>query len=689
MRSPSEDRPGLAREVSARALAVAGLLAVAVTQPVLDVFGRNPPFFTSGPYDDRQIVAFALTVALVPVGLATLLLAVTAALHRRAGQVGHLAIVAAVGAVLGNVVLRTAGRDGTAWAIVAGLGVAALAVWFDRTRPGRLLLQYLAVSQALFVFSFLVLSPTSRLLDEGRWQDGLGRVEVPALSGPVVVVVLDELPVTTLLSADGSIDARRFPGFAALAERTTWFRNASSNSPNTHVAVPSLLSGRVADPDGAPSFEDHPRNLFTLLGGAVPIEQYQPVTDLCPGELCPRDDPPPLRQALEDAAVVYGHRVLPPQLRDELPEIGWTWGGFGGGLGEAAEQLPDDMEQLQMLKFHVLPREEKHPARQAQVLADSIDAVDPAEPRLHLVHVTLPHFPWALTPWGTSLPIGWPYPEPYAAATGWDAQLQHQLHVLQVGALDREITAMVDDLDANGFWERGTAVVVADHGVSLTRPDVGRTLTDTNEQELLRVPLFVGGRGVAPGAVVDEPAQVIDVVPTLVDLLDIDTDWDFDGHSLFDGSEPTSSPIVGTSFDPALEIVRGHLPAHPSSEDPWRPLLAVGPHGDLVGSRVEELSRGSASERGWRMDPDVPLPAEPGAFPHLMFGVVLGTGEPPEELLVGVDGQIAGVAGGFTRVEDGWRFSAVLGEPIADGVSELELYEVDGTGAGRELRPLR
>ena len=86
----------------------------------------------------------------------------------------------------------------------------------------------------------LVLSPTAGLVRSSGSVD-LGSVTVPDPPGPIVVVVLDELPVTTLMRADGSINADRFPGFARLAERSTWFRNASVHHTSTHLAVPALL----------------------------------------------------------------------------------------------------------------------------------------------------------------------------------------------------------------------------------------------------------------------------------------------------------------------------------------------------------------------------------------------------------------------------------------------------------------
>ena len=85
----------------------------------------------------------------------------------------------------------------------------------------------------------------------------------------------------------------------------------------------------LAESGDLPRYQDHPRSVFTLLGDQVPVHRYESVTDLCPPTMC--DPPPrqPLTQALEDAAIVYGHRALPPSWRDGLPSIDESWGSFG------------------------------------------------------------------------------------------------------------------------------------------------------------------------------------------------------------------------------------------------------------------------------------------------------------------------------------------------------------------------
>ena len=83
-----------------------------------------------------------------------------------------------------------------------------------------------------------------------------------------------------------------------------------------------------------------------------------------------------------------------------------------------------------------------------------------------------------------------------------------------------------------------TVVVTSDHGIDITPPGFTRTESADNLDELFRIPLFIKAPGQTQGELRDDPASTVDVLPSLVDLLDIETDWSFDGHSLFDGSAP-------------------------------------------------------------------------------------------------------------------------------------------------------
>jgi hypothetical protein len=327
--------------------ALLGLAGVAITQPILDLFGRNPEFFIAGRYQVSQIVTFGLLVALVPGLIAVLITTVAWLTNARVGVVLHCVAIALFAFLLGLVVL---GNFGVAvlWQVGPGAALlAAVVVWLERTRKqARTLLSYLAVGNVAFLLLFLFGSPTAEIVSKGGGGEvSTTGVVVPPLHGPVVFVILDEFPVATLMQADGALNAERYPNFARLADSSTWFRNAASPYSRTSIAVPAVLTGRHPGRGDLPSYLDHPRNLFTLFGNRYPINLYESVTDMCPPSACSESERPEAGStgtALRDSAVVYGHQVLPEELSGDLPDIDHSWGSFGDDLAGASADGPDE-----------------------------------------------------------------------------------------------------------------------------------------------------------------------------------------------------------------------------------------------------------------------------------------------------------------------------------------------------------
>lgn len=679
------------------ALVLFGIASLAITQPVLDLLGRNPEFFVAGRYDATQIIWTALVIAVTPGLIAAAIVGICWLIHPSAGAVAYSGALAVLVGLFGLVLLRSAGIDGL-WPLAAGCAALAIAVvHLERTRrPVRTFLTYLSVGNLVFLGMFLVGSPTAGLVSGGT-ELSRGSVSIPPLDGPVVVVILDEFPVTTLMREDGTLNDARFPNFARLAESSTWFRNASSLSPMTHISVPSILTGRLPEGDTLPTYHDHDRNLLTLFGERHPVTRYEIVTNMCPPSIC---DPPPrgsLRQALEDSAVVYGHRVLPRELRQDLPSIDHSWGDFGDDTATptATAAEPGTTTTTTMgdafERWHRIGKQDRSAPGQSRIM-DEMTALIDAEPSVNLIHVALPHFPWVLSPWGDRL-MGIPRFTHDPTDPGYElaASQRYAVHSMQAGAADASVGRLVDHLQETGAWDNALVVVTSDHGLGLLPPDIGRTRTERNTEELLRVPLFIKAPHQDRPEIDDQPALTIDVLPTIIDLLGGRTDWELDGHSLVDGSEPTVDPVVEPDLRPALEIAARHMADTPHG-DGWFGLAAVGEHGHLVGRDVNDVAVGAASSLSWRLDAaDVldSLPTDDGRVPRVLAGTVTTPdGGRPPDLVVAINGTLAGVVGAYKEADDGWRFTGFMGPAFRDGANEVVGYEVEYTSDGPVLHPV-
>jgi hypothetical protein len=673
-----------------------GLAGVAITQPLLDLLGRNPTFFVAGRYQTSQIIWFAIIVAVVPAAVVFGATALAGLLHRRGATFYHGIGVAFLAGLVVLMLCRTWRLDGIVYVVpVVAVGGVAVALVEWRSKVARQFLAYVAVGNVVFVVLFLTASPTARLIgaaDDVAGQQG--QVVVPPLDGPVILVVLDEFPVTAIMGGDGSIIETRYPNLARLAEESTWFRNAASESRTTYVSTPSILSGVRADEDDLPILDDHPRNYFSLFGDRYPVNRYELVTDMCPAEVCEPSPGRSMAQLLDDASIVYRHRVLPPAWRDRLPPLDTGWGDFGEDMpgggprpGPMAEVLQKSDQEIQ--------------TGQPAVFRRQIGLID-AEPSINFIHTVLPHHPYRYTPWGegrlpaTRLPDEVAsgrnkLPPPDDPAYDFMFRELYPLQAMQIGAVDKLLGETIDHLQAVGAWDKALVVVMSDHGIDMTAPGFTRRVDDTNAEEIFRFPLFIKAPGQTEGRIDDAPASTVDVLPSIIDLLGIETDWELEGHSLFDGSERVIGREVASDIEPALRLAAAHQAQFPRGED-WLSLAAVGEGENLVGNRVGDYRVAEPSSLRWRPDAaellhDLSLARDP--VPYILEGSVTGTDSRPPELVVAVNGTLAGTLGGYLADGDAWRFTGYVGPVFRDGNNEVVAYEVERAGGGAvTLHPL-
>jgi arylsulfatase A-like enzyme len=183
----------------------------------------------------------------------------------------------------------------------------------------------------------------------------------------------------------------------------------------------------------------------------------------------------------------------------------------------------------------------------------------PKEPFFLWVHYMDPHGPYdPPEPWRSRFHSAEPswipewnpqrdFPSPVFYLTEWnllDGPDRHDLNLHvdrydgEIAYADHEIGRLLDALRAHGLLDRTLVVATADHGESFGEHGVyfehGLDLYDEN----VRVPLVVrlpGGE--RAGTTVAERVQLCDVMPTVLDLLDVPLVEPFDGRSLRDALE--------------------------------------------------------------------------------------------------------------------------------------------------------
>jgi hypothetical protein len=666
------------------ALHLGGLWALAFAQPLFDLLGRNAEFFVARGSTTGDILVLAFGYVLLPPVIGA---GVVWGAGRIRPELGWGVMLTLVALIVAGFVLPPAGDvlGGSALAVplalLVGAGAAAL---YARASGVRSFVTVLSPAPLIVLLLFLVVSPVRGLLFPSA---AGGAVAGPSRSAvPIVLVVLDELPQSTLADADGRIDAELFPSFARLARESTWYRNATTVNDSTAAAIPAQLTGEQPRAGTLPTARDHPRSLFTLFERSHELTVIEPITAVCPARLC--DDVRPgtmdrLRSLESDLEVVVQQQLLPADLREGLPAVDRVWEGF-----ETEPEPISDSGEFQRganLKRDVLAGLARDDPTAG--FERAIGALEPqgSRPPLVFLHSTLPHGPWRYLPDGRRYPIaGKEYPglASKGSWTGpqWQADQGFQRHVLQAQYVDGLLGRLLDALHARGLFDDAVIVVTADHGAAFTTGQPRRPASSANIGVIAPVPFFVKLPGQPGGRVDDRAVRTIDVLPTIAKAAGVRLPWKADGIPAGERSLELTAPIdVSHMGEPVLTESLGSVRAKRRAREGEETRLlrdgvyAIGPRPDLIGRRVA----GSGGKH-------VTVDSANGELPSFVSGPVGGL-EPETVLAIAVNGRVRATTRAY---RDGGRsvFAALVPpSSLREGRNDVSVFEVL---EGGELRPL-
>ena len=667
---------------------ILALFSLAVTYPLLEVLGRSPEFFVAHRLEGLDLAAFVLLLA----GAAPALAVLAAWLAGRLGPRLLAWVTGVMRALLAAAVVLQAVRHvplpGYVLVAIALASGAVIDLACRRFSAVRLFVAMLSpafvVAPLLFAFS----SPASALFRPAGSTFFAGQAARATV--PVVFVVFDQLPLVSLLDADGGIDRAAYPNFAALADTAVWFRQTNSVADRTEFAIPAILDGRYPRPGDVPTAARHPDNLFTGLASTYELHVQEPMTRLCPARLCP--DELSLTDRLEaagkDASIAYLHRLLPADLAASLPDVRHDWRGFWH------EQAMDRFKQSN--------QSDRRPL-------EWVDAIAPtgSRPGLHFAHVLLPHEPFIHLPSGQvattfrhlpglSIDEDWTKDETIVAAN-------YQRHLLQVGAADGFLGRLLDRLRKTGLFDEALIVITADHGASFRPGRNYKRPTRWNFPDIMSVPFLLKLPHQRGGRVVDRPVETVDILPTIAEALQIPRPPQCDGRSALD-ERAAPKESVRMWYGGArlrIRIAAARLAASTLASARRKiELFGTGPAWSLrlnygaeligrpvTGFEVVPLPNLSAGVDRPRLYQQV----EPtGDFvPSFISGVVrpLNQRFGRQLLAIAVNGIVAGTSRAPADQADGEGVWAVVARPEAfkPGKNDIAVYEVDVFEGGKRF----
>jgi len=670
---------------------LAALSSFALAQPLFDLLKSNPEFFAARGSTSFDIVSYAVLLVLVPPLVLTLVEALVGLASRRAARVVHVVFVALIVALIAAQALKKAigGSD----PVLIGLSLlvgALLAAAYARADGVRSFLSILSPAPIVFLCLFLFTAPVSKLLfAEEAEAKSLGGVS----HAPIVVVLLDELPSISLLDAKHNVDAKRFPAFARLERTSTWFRNAYTVYDSTERAQPAIMDGNLPSKGKLPTSPDHPNSIFSLMAKTHRLNVSEEATSVCSRKLCKDarlDEPWTERMTTltDDLGLVWLHVVSPPGIEHDLASVSENWGNFGGGEGGGSGAASQTVDVHSNLNSNRNTR-----------FDDWVANIKPGRrPALNFKHTLLPHVPWIYLPDGKQDRRTASDPVPGLSGSSYDDQGQldslYQRHLLQTGFADHELAELFAHLKKIGEFDKSLIVVAADHGVAF---DLGkrdrRTLTLENADQVAPIPLFMKAPGQKKGRINDSYVETIDILPTMLDILNLTPRMHMDGHSAYSSVvrkrrtlrilqrntfKPIRIPVAKFEADKKRVLAKKLRLFGTGADGPER-IFRIGPHQELLGKPAQRAGL-------------TPLPVDlvykaeyrnvrthSSTIPIHVAGKVKAPGG-PVDVAIAVNGTIRAVSRTFRLTTGGGYLVAALvpESSFHDGANKVEVFRVAG-----------
>jgi hypothetical protein len=531
------------------ALHVFALFTLAVSHPLYAVLGQadHAPFFIAHQSRSIDIILFVLTFSLVLPALICLALWLVELLSKKLASGFFVVLLFTLSfATLIPLPEKWLGDPGKLTIILSFIAAALATTLYVLTQWARSFVTMMSLAIVVSPVLFLSTASMRSFMSAPEAQDFSVTTHSNDLPD-VVMIVLDELPLISLLDQNLGIDSVRYPNFHRLAQTATWYKNTTSVHYSSLYATTSLLVGEeyrrylevaheTPDSVNGPIDRKHiPFSLFSLLEEHYRVFANELLTKLAPESREQGTYVPPLEErVLElvvDSAIVYSHVISTEHFRGKLPNIEGQWRGYSDA-GSENQESPE------------WPFEDS--IRRTSTFRQFIESLKKRnEPSFYFLHSLLPHFPFVYNERGqihsNRLVLLSMHFREMTGSNDWPneqtANLAHQAHLLQLGFTDLLLGRLLDRLEAQGMFEDSLVIVTSDHGTSYywDRDHLpADQLAEIQASGTLYVPLIIKLPGQSVGQVSKKPLQTIDIVPTVADILDIEIPWPLSGLSALD-----------------------------------------------------------------------------------------------------------------------------------------------------------
>lgn len=361
----------------------------------------------------------------------------------------------------------------------------------------------------------------------------------------VLMIAIDDL--NDWVGCLGGHPQVKTPHMDALAARGTLFTNAHCQSPLCNPSRTSLLTGLRPTTTG----------VYTLAPGMRDVAALQHTVTL----------PQHFRKEGYFTAVfgkIYHDGSIKPADRPKEVDV---W-GIAPGMPRPPKKLAEGVGDHPAMDWGVFPADDRQQAdwKIADAAIEQLKTAPADKPFFIAAGFRLPHVPcFASQPWFDLYPdatlqmppvkdddradvpdfawyLHWKLPEPRLSKLKrvghWRDLVQSYL--ASTSFMDSQIGRVIAALEATGKSDNTIICLWSDHGWHLG--EKGITGKNTLWERSTRVPLIFAGPGVTPGSRCAEPAELLDVYPTLIDLCGLPMRGGLEGHSLKPQLEHAATP---------------------------------------------------------------------------------------------------------------------------------------------------
>jgi len=586
--------------------------------------------------------------------------------------------------------------------LVVSIGLAFSFAYCKFSGP-KLFLNY--ISPAILVFPvFFFFTPQIFVLAVPEYTPAdYPMVSIPK-NTPVVFLLLDEFPLSSILNEELMVDKHAFPNFARLANISHWFRNASTNYGFTGPAIQNILTGVEQDNSRFGTYKYFPKNLFTLLGHDYQVEAHESVLRLCPPHIClnhqETEEIKYTKMFWKDVGAVYLNLILPQPESFGVPVISQSYKNFWDQ--KVGEGIESGTQKPIVRKDFVIPlMEPEFVQKQVAAREDLFQTFTgkiTSKPgkKFYFLHILLPHMPYRFLSSGKKYDLtgridlmGFNEELPNKGIWGkeqWLIKIQHQKLLNQVAYTDSLLGKFLDRLEEKNILNPALFILAADHGVSIKEEVFRRDVGDNSLADIASVPLFIKLPGQKKGTVSDFPATLGDILPTLADVLDIKIPWEITGHSLLDlpsgkrkriinDSEMNAYPVPDDLRENLLIGVRKKLKYFGKFKD-WAGFrLRDEQSKTFMDKSVSKFSIQAMESVQIKLDSGSRIETKPGYLPALVQGRVTGIKNKDEwNMLIAVNGVFQAVSP-IIKIRDQEKILAFLPEKaFKEGGNDVEVY---------------